>query len=547
MAAMSVSRLFGRWQEIMRFVAVLMICLAAGLATLAPAHAADTDGDGYDDAVDIDPDNDGLIEYLPNYVEQTSTVDSAVEALPNGSLPLTGTVRSLVFDADVGPRGDFGIALSAFEGSRYVGFHSNTDGTQRETWAIQLDQPLPAGQPAQLRFRLAVADAGTRNWDNPGRAWIYGGATWGATDQLVGASQVVSGSAEGWVEIVLNVTPVADISHLYIYAEGTAGTETYLGFDDFRVFVSDLPLDSDGDGVADYLDLDSDNDGIPDNVEAQATASYIAPSGTDVDGDGLADVYDADTGSVDPATSAGLSAVDTDGDGTRDYLDADSDNDGTSDADSKDDMIMPGETYTYHWGVPERAGPGPNDGSSVVWLYHSHVHSIQDTNSGLVGPMVITRKGMANPDATPKDVDREFFSFFSVLNENESLFLDDMIAKLDAAPDEDDADDFEESNLMHSINGYVYGNMPMPQMRVGEKVRWYVMTLGTEVDLHTPHWHGNTVLMNGHRKDVVELLPATTLVADMVPDAAGIWMYHCHVNDHIAAGMTGRYEVLAAQ
>ena len=222
-------------------------------------------------------------------------------------------------------------------------------------------------------------------------------------------------------------------------------------------------------------------------------------------------------------------------------------NDGTSDADSKDDMIMPGETYTYHWGVPERAGPGPNDGSSVVWLYHSHVHSIQDTNSGLVGPMVITRKGMANPDATPKDVDREFFSFFSVLNENESLFLDDMIAKLDAAPDEDDADDFEESNLMHSINGYVYGNMPMPQMRVGEKVRWYVMTLGTEVDLHTPHWHGNTVLMNGHRKDVVELLPATTLVADMVPDAAGIWMYHCHVNDHIAAGMTGRYEVLAAQ
>ena len=112
-------------------------------------------------------------------------------------------------------------------------------------------------------------------------------------------------------------------------------------------------------------------------------------------------------------------------------------NDGTSDADSKDDMIMPGETYTYHWGVPERAGPGPNDGSSVVWLYHSHVHSIQDTNSGLVGPMVITRKGMANPDATPKDVDREFFSFFSVLNENESLFLDDMIAKLDAAPDEE--------------------------------------------------------------------------------------------------------------
>lgn len=221
-------------------------------------------------------------------------------------------------------------------------------------------------------------------------------------------------------------------------------------------------------------------------------------------------------------------------------------NDGTSGDDRTDDMVLPDATYTYHWRVPERAGPGPEDGSSVVWLYHSHVDSIADTNSGLVGPIVITAKGMANPDGSPKDVDREFFSFYSVLNENESLFLDDMIARLPEPPGEEDAADFEESNLMHSINGYVYGNMPMPQMQVGDRVRWYVMTLGTEVDLHTPHWHGNTVLTEGHRKDVVELLPAATIVADMVPDAAGVWMYHCHVNDHIAAGMTGRYEVRPA-
>ena len=220
-------------------------------------------------------------------------------------------------------------------------------------------------------------------------------------------------------------------------------------------------------------------------------------------------------------------------------------NDGTSAADMADDAIAPGDTFTYVWQVPERAGPGPNDLSSLVWLYHGHVHSIADSNSGMVGAIVVTAKGMANPDGTPKDVDREEFSYFTVMNENESHFLDDMIAKLPEPPEGDD-EEFEESNLMHSINGYVYGNMPMPQMHVGEKVRWYLMSLGTEVDLHTPHWHGNTVLMNGNRKDVVELLPATTLVADMVPDAVGIWMYHCHVNDHIAAGMTGRYEVLAA-
>ncbi len=219
-------------------------------------------------------------------------------------------------------------------------------------------------------------------------------------------------------------------------------------------------------------------------------------------------------------------------------------NDGTMGADMADDSVAPGDSHTYVWQVPERAGPGPNDPSSLVWLYHSHVESIADTNSGLVGPIVITAAGKADADATPSDIDQEVFSFFTVMNENESHFIDDMVAALAVEPGEDDADDFEESNLMHVINGYVYGNMPVPVIKENARVRWYLMALGTEVDLHTPHWHGNTVLVNGNRKDVVELLPATTMVADMVPDNVGIWMYHCHVNDHIAAGMTGRYEVV---
>ena len=50
------------------------------------------------------------------------------------------------------------------------------------------------------------------------------------------------------------------------------------------------PVNSDGDGVDDYLDLDSDNDGIADAIEAQPTAGYNSPSiGTDTDGDGVVD------------------------------------------------------------------------------------------------------------------------------------------------------------------------------------------------------------------------------------------------------------------
>jgi hypothetical protein len=171
--------------------------------------------------------------------------------------------------------------------------------------------------------------------------------------------------------------------------------------------------------------------------------------------------------------------------------------------------------FTYHWFADEGSGPGPGQLSSVVWWYHPHVDEPRETNAGLMGPIIVTRKGMARPDGSPKDVDREFVASFMIFDElngkNEGQF--------------------------HAINGYIFGNLLGLVMKQGEKVRWYLMGMGNEKDLHTPHWHAKTVTDGSRHLDVVELLPASTTAVDMIADNPGTWLFHCQVADHMEAGM----------
>ena len=56
---------------------------------------------------------------------------------------------------------------------------------------------------------------------------------------------------------------------------------------------------------------------------------------------------------------------------------------------------------------------------------------------------------------------------------------------------------FVESNAMHGVNGYIYCNQPGLSMTAGERVRWYMASIGSLDSVHTPHWHGNTMLSQG--------------------------------------------------
>ena len=122
-------------------------------------------------------------------------------------------------------------------------------------------------------------------------------------------------------------------------------------------------------------------------------------------------------------------------------------------------------------------------------------------------------------------MDREFVLAFMVFNENRNK------------------DVKAERDMMHAINGFIFGNLPGLIMKTGETVRWHVLAMGNEIDVHTAHWHGKTLRFRGRHTDVIELLPGSMATADMLADNPGTWLLHCHVADHIHAGMLATFTI----
>jgi len=224
-------------------------------------------------------------------------------------------------------------------------------------------------------------------------------------------------------------------------------------------------------------------------------------------------------------------------------------NDGTSGSDKGDDGVPPGGTHLYVWPVPERAGPGPMEGSSVMWMYHSHVAEVIDVNSGLIGPMLITARGKAKADGSPTDVDRELVVAFAQVHEENSWSAGEnmggLLARGPVPAHLIETQNFYPWFVKFTMNGFLHGTLPLEAMtvKIGQRVRWYLFSSTNDFDAHAPHWHGNTVLAHGMRTDVTSLTPMEMLTADMVPDNPGTWLFHCHISFHLTSGMQARYHV----
>ena len=295
----------------------------------------DTDGDMVIDVIDIDDDNDGILDVIEggnnNFATTGLIVDTTiwqnlVDEIPNATLEDFGTY-SPGTNVDAIDFADFNISVTPNES-----IHSYNSGSiwmsnanTNYSASISFDEPV-------LGFGFSLVDLG--HSATVLIISIDGTEVWNSSSS--GSSTSMTNSIDGReVAVGLNVDTFFGyyISTPFTSVSVTVQNGSNDGFALDNIYT--IPyLDMDNDGVANAIDLDSDNDGIPDNIEAQATATYIAPSTfTDIDGDGLHDSYDADTdvGTTTMDTSIGLTPVNTDGIDAVDYLDTDADNDGTFD------------------------------------------------------------------------------------------------------------------------------------------------------------------------------------------------------------------------
>jgi manganese oxidase len=164
----------------------------------------------------------------------------------------------------------------------------------------------------------------------------------------------------------------------------------------------------------------------------------------------------------------------------------------------RDGNVKFGQTWTYRL----RAGPD----SVGVWPYHDHSPSMDESiQGGMYGALSILGRHERRPD-------REFVVYFN------------------------------EVHGFMAIDGRAFvGNTPVFRARVGDRVQWDVLSLGSE--FHTFHVHGHRWLQNGVPRDTRTIGPAESFRVHWREDAPGTWLYHCHVEEHMMRGMIGIYQV----
>lgn len=198
------------------------------------------------------------------------------------------------------------------------------------------------------------------------------------------------------------------------------------------------------------------------------------------------------------------------------------------------DPIMPGETYTYQF-VAKPAG--------TRW-YHSHQDPEVQVPLGLYGPLIVEPREVVPAAGQPAPVkyDREY----TVLLQEWALGLTPEVALgLEGAlPPKTHSKELDHDLFL--MNGRIGEAIPPLVIKPGQRIRIRLINAGSLV--HSIHLHGHQfkiIATDGNpvppaaqlTKDTVTIGPAERYDLEVAGDNPGHWMFHCHMEHHMANGM----------
>ncbi|KAJ4933305.1 hypothetical protein JOQ06_030137 [Pogonophryne albipinna] len=194
--------------------------------------------------------------------------------------------------------------------------------------------------------------------------------------------------------------------------------------------------------------------------------------------------------------------------------------------------VQPGETHTYVWRVVDEDEPLDGDSRCLTRLYHSAVDAPRDIASGLIGQILICKSRSLNVRGVQLKADKEQHAMLAVFDENKSWYLDDNIRQFCDRSKVNKADpEFIKSNVMHSINGYVFESGPHLGFCNGEIATWHMSSIGAQDYIQTATFYGHTFEVNGRTEDFLSLYPMTGETITMEMDNIGVWLL-ASLNSH---------------
>uniref|UniRef100_A0A8D2JXG0 Coagulation factor V n=1 Tax=Theropithecus gelada TaxID=9565 RepID=A0A8D2JXG0_THEGE len=188
-----------------------------------------------------------------------------------------------------------------------------------------------------------------------------------------------------------------------------------------------------------------------------------------------------------------------------------------------DDAVAPGREYTYEWSISEDSGPTHDDPPCLTHIYYSHENLIEDFNSGLIGPLLICKKGILTEDGKQKMFDKQIVLLFAVFDESKSWS--------------------QSSSLMYTVNGYVNGTMPDITVCAHDHISWHLLGMSSGPELFSIHFNGQVLEQNHHKVSAITLVSATSTTANMTVGPEGKWIISSLTPKHLQAGMQAYIDI----